>query len=342
MSVIRGTGLTGYPELVRDLGADPEPLLLGAGVSPRDVARFDTFIPYLALIQAVESAAAVTRTPDFGRRLAAEWQGIEILGPVGVAARTTGTVADALATFEQYLYAYSPAISVVIRDEGEISVVEFSIVIPHHPPAPQTIEMSLGVALRIVRFLLGSRYSPTAVYLPHPAQSPPVEYAKYFSCAPHFGDTRAGIAVRSADLARPILQDAMAHQIVLEYLDTVVDRQRPGTASSIRELVRQLLPTGGATITVVAEQFRLHPKTLQRRLAVEGVNFNAVVADVRRELAQRYLRDTDMTLSHLARELGYAEQSVLTRSCRRWFGASPATLRKVWRSAESGIASPSP
>ena len=33
---------------------------------------------------------------------------------------------------------------------------------------------------------------------------------------------------------------------------------------------------------------------------------------------ERYLRDTHITLSHLARELGYAEQSVLTHSCRRW------------------------
>jgi AraC-like DNA-binding protein len=44
-------------------------------------------------------------------------------------------------------------------------------------------------------------------------------------------------------------------------------------------------------------------------------------------MARRYLRDTDMTLTHLARELGYAEQSVLTRSCRRWFGSSPLAVR---------------
>ncbi|MCB9441936.1 MAG: hypothetical protein H6523_17020 [Mycolicibacterium sp.] len=38
-----------------------------------------------------------------------------------------------------------------------------------------------------------------------------------------------------------------------------------------------------------------------------------------------------MALSHRARELGYAEQSVLNRSCRRWFGATPAVLRARWR-----------
>ncbi|HEU4360243.1 MAG TPA: AraC family transcriptional regulator ligand-binding domain-containing protein, partial [Mycobacterium sp.] len=113
MAVIRGTCLTGYPELVADCGGDPAALLARAGISRSDVGRFDTFITYLALISAVESAAVTTRTSDFGRRLA-DRQGIEILGPVGVAARTSKTVAEALQIFEQYLGAYSPAIAAPI------------------------------------------------------------------------------------------------------------------------------------------------------------------------------------------------------------------------------------
>lgn len=108
-------------------------------------------------------------------------------------------------------------------------------------------------------------------------------------------------------------------------------------ASSIRELIRQLLPTGAATVPVIADQFRLHPKALRRRLAAEGTNFNAVVDDVRREVTERYLRDSDMTLTHLARQLGYAEQSVLSRSCQRWFGASQASLRAQWQRTASPI-----
>jgi AraC-like DNA-binding protein len=45
------------------------------------------------------------------------------------------------------------------------------------------------------------------------------------------------------------------------------------------------------------------------------------------------LRDTRITMAHLARELGYAEQTVLTRSCHRWFGEGPAAHRKTLRGA---------
>ena len=169
------------------------------------------------------------------------------------------------------------------------------------------------------------------MHFPHSPLTAQQEYLKYFGCTPRFGSQRAGFTLAADDLRRPLVRDAMAHQVVLDYLDTVIDRQRPTMAASIRELVRQLLPAGAATVPVIADQFRLHPKALRRRLAAEGTNFNAVVDDVRREMAERYLRDTEVTLTHLARELGYAEQSVLSRSCQRWFGASPAALRATWR-----------
>ncbi len=331
MSVIRGMSLTGFPALVSELGAEPETLLSRAGISRSDVGRFDAFFTYLAFIHAVESAAAATHTPEFGRRLA-QRQGIEILGPVGVAAGTAATVAEAFAIFEQYLAAYSPAISVVIGAKGDHAFVEFKVLIAHPPAHPQSTELSLGVMLRVLRFLLGSRYAPTSVDLPHQPLVARAEYVRYFSCTPRFESRRAGFAIPAKDLDRPLARDAMAHQVVLEYLDTVVDRHRPAMASSIRELIRQLLPAGAATVPVIATQFRLHPMALRRRLVAEGTNFNAVVDDVRREMVEHYLRDTDVTLAHLARELGYAEQSVLNRSCRRWFGATPAALRTQWRS----------
>lgn len=82
---------------------------------------------------------------------------------------------------------------------------------------------------------------------------------------------------------------------------------------------------------MVAAQFNLHPKTLQRRLATEGTTFAQEMDRVRQEVAERYLRDTDSSLSHLTHALGYAEQSVLIRSCRRWFGRGPTAQREASR-----------
>jgi AraC-like DNA-binding protein len=136
--------------------------------------------------------------------------------------------------------------------------------------------------------------------------------------------------VRTAELSRPLNRDDVAHRAVVDYLSSITPLGA-GIVESVRTIVRQLLPTGAATLEVVAEQFHLHPKTLQRRLSDEGTTFATLVDQVRKDAADRYLRTTGMSLSHLARELGYAEQSVLTRSCKRWFGSGPAAYRNQTR-----------
>lgn len=328
MPIVRGTSLSNYPNLVSQLGGDPTALLTAAGIDPAAVGCHDVFVPLSRVAAAIESAAAGTNTPDFGRRLA-QLQGIEILGPVGVAARTSPTVADAVRIFEHYLSAYSPAINLrtTTLEDPERSFIEYQILDPELPSHPQGAELSLGVTLRVLRFLLGADYCPLSVHLPHDPLTDVSDYRSYFGCRPVFAEHAMGFTIRTADLGRPLQRDKLAHDAVMRYLTSITSAE-PRTVASVRTLVRQLLPSGQVTLELIAEQLSLHPKALQRRLAADGTTFAGIVDDVRRSLAERYLRDTRITLAHLARELGYAEQSVLTRSCHRWFGSGPAAYRK--------------
>lgn len=333
MSVVRGTALSYYPSLVAELGGDPSALLRSAGIREQDIGNYDAFIPFRAAIRAVESAAQATATPDFGRQMA-QGQGIEILGPVGVAARTAATVADALAIFNTFMTAYSPVISIQIQPltDPARSFIAVEFLLEGASSSPQTLELALGVSLGVFRLLMGTNYSGISVHLPHDPLTAPSDYAHYFGCRPYFAQRRGGFTVRTADLSRPLDRDDIAHRAVVDYLSSITPLGA-GIVESVRAIVRQLLPTGAATLDVVAEQFHLHPKTLQRRLADEHTTFAALVDDVRRDAADRYLRTTSISLSHLARELGYAEQSVLTRSSKRWFGTGPASYRAATRSS---------
>ncbi len=331
MSVARGTSLAHYPRLVAELGGDPDRLLRAAGIRPGDVGDFDMFIPFGGVLRAIESAAEVTATPDFGRRLAAR-QGIEILGPVGVAARTAATVADALNIFGTFMAAYSPAIGIRVTplDNPQRSFIVVEYIFEQAPPSPHSMELTLGVALRVLRLLLGSDWSPLSVHFTHDPLTSRAEYLSYFGCRPYFAQRTAGFTIRTSDLGRPLRRDDVAHRALVEYLNSITSPET-GFAQSVRTIVRQLLPTGAVTLHLIAPQFNFHPKTLQRRLADEGTTFAALVDEVRKETAERYLRTTQMSLSHLARELGYSEQSILTRSCRRWFGCGPLAYRKRQR-----------
>ncbi|WP_443082945.1 helix-turn-helix domain-containing protein [Variovorax sp. HW608] len=47
----------------------------------------------------------------------------------------------------------------------------------------------------------------------------------------------------------------------------------------------------------------------------------------RRELAQRYLRQPEVSLVQATYLLGFSDQSIFHRACKRWFNTSPGSYR---------------
>jgi len=332
MSLIRGSSLQGFPELVRELGGKPETLLDAAHVPIASVGNQDTFIDYRGVIVAVESAAVATSTPDFGRRLALR-QGLEILGPVGVAVRTAPTVAAALQAADQYMSVYSPALSTSVDLQPTEAHARFVWQLRDEriPSHRQVAELGLGIAVQVFRLLVGPEFRPVVVHLPHQPLTEVADYEEYFDCPVRFASDHAGFLVRRPDLARPLSSDSVVHEVVRDYLGSIAPPTGAETTAAIRALIQRLLPTGALTLELVAAQLALHPRTLQRHLAAEGTSLTTLVDEVRRDMAERYLRETDVPLGQLAGILGYSEQSALARSSRRWFGTAASAYRHQTR-----------
>ena len=88
---MRAEALRLFPEVVRELGGDPQVLLAQVHIDPPTLAEGDTLISYRAMIQLLELTAEDLGCPDFGLRLAARQGGIAVLGPLAVAMRNCGT-----------------------------------------------------------------------------------------------------------------------------------------------------------------------------------------------------------------------------------------------------------
>lgn len=328
MQLVRGSSLTGFAPLVIAHGGDPDALLAVAGIDPADAGPDDRFIPLRSAIAAVEEAATTLDAPDFGRQLGRR-QSIDILGPVAVAARTAATVAVAFDVLVTYMDSHSPGITARITDHADPALrrFEYGFLLHPAPPQAQAIELALGLTLQVLRLFLGTAYRPVAVHLPHPPRGADADYRGYFGCTPHFTAPVAGFTLRANDLLRPLNHDPLAHRLALTYLSEAQGRRTSDIADTVRSMVRQLLPTGELSAALVACQFGIHPKTLQRRLAAEGTTFPKLVDRIRRELAHRLLVGTDLPVSQVARQLGYGEHSVFTRACKRWFGVAPTEYR---------------
>jgi AraC-like DNA-binding protein len=334
MSLIRGASLQGYPDLVTELGADPGQLLRAAGVPRESVGDPEAWIDFDGFVAAVETAASVTGAPDFGRLLALR-QGVEILGPVGAALRTASTAGEAMTAANRYLSVYSPALRTELAPTGRADRVALTFGVLVRGPADrrQSTELALGVMLRVLRLLLGNRYSPLAVDVPHEALAPRADYVRYFGCKPRFAAPLAALEIATGDLARPVSAESGVHAVVRSYLSSVAPPDPGHLVDGVQRLIRHLLPTGALTLPLVAGQVLMHPRTLQRHLADAGRTFDELVDETRRDLAAQLLRDTDMPMTQLAGMLAFCEASVLTRACRRWFGMTPSAYRRAARQA---------
>jgi AraC-like DNA-binding protein len=336
MMLIRGTALTGFCGLVQGLGADPDRLLADAGIAREAIGDYGEFVGYVPLLELLEAAARETDTPDFGRRLAAS-QDIDVLGSVDAAARSAPTVSAALVTVERYLRAYTPALTTQIGPDHDPALARFEFQRTSTDlgaPYPQSIELALGVSLQVFRLLVESDWRPSQVHIPHPPLTDPSSYQDYFGGPVEFGSRWIGFTLRSDDLARPLSSDAATHDTLVTYLRLISPFRPQGVVPMVNDLIRRLLPSGTVELSAVADQIGMHPRTLRRRLGEEEVTFGELVQAVRRRTAEGYLRDTDMSLRHLASELGYLEQSGLTRASHRWFGMSPMAYRRTLRTAD--------
>ncbi|MFE0511447.1 AraC family transcriptional regulator [Streptomyces sp. NPDC058964] len=331
-ALVRGSALSGFRELVTELGGAPDDLLHRAGIAPATAGRYEEYLPFRRVMELLEAAAESTGTPDLGRRLGLR-QKADVLGPLVPAARTARTLAEAVEVFSRYLGTYSTACSLwLVSGPGDgLAFVEFRSALGGRWPYPQGVEAFLARALTVLQLLAGSSFRPVDIHVPHRALTPQADYESDYCTAVRFSQPRPGFTLSAADLGRPLEHDPVAHRVLVEHLAGTAPRDRACLVRPVAELAEQLLPKGVPTVEDIAARLGLHPRTLQRRLAAEGLSVTDLVDVVRRDTAERLLVETDMALGRIARRLGYAEQSALSRACRRWFGVTPSAIRRTAR-----------
>jgi AraC-like DNA-binding protein len=327
--MIRAQALHGYRELVDDMRGDHTRLLRRAGIRAAALDQMTALISFPAMINLLESSAAELDCADFGLRLA-DRQDVGVLGALAVAMRYSATVGDALRQASRYLYVHNPAVAFTTGAGEQPAQVRLNLELLHAHAADwaQTAEHGLGLAWRTVTLLSEGRSRLRGVWLPHPAVGTKAGYRSHFDAPISFRADHAALAIDASDLDLAISgQSSDLQKAAIAYLDTHTRRRRTSYRARVRQRVERLLGTGTCSSQHVANTLHMHPRTLQRRLREEGTTFDEIKDQTRRDFAQRYLANPDVSLTQVAALIDYQEQSALSRSCQRWFNATPRSVR---------------
>lgn len=159
---------------------------------------------------------------------------------------------------------------------------------------------------------------------------PPPHAARYAELAPasfHFDAAQPGLTVVTP-LEMLHRELPMAAPRVVERYEAEQQALREA-ASTLGLRVRRLLHVHGKppTIDDVARSLGMSPRSLDRNLDREGLNFRDMAREILIERARVMLAEPGATVTQVSRQLGFSDAANFTRSFRRATGTTPRDLR---------------
>jgi AraC-like DNA-binding protein len=270
--------------------------------------------------------------PAIGLKLGTETR-VERSDPAAIAALCSQSFGDALQRMARYKQLTCPEEIQLTKTNGKCAV-EFRWLLARDTEPAVLVDLCLSWILAIGRRGVGGPMSPLRVELTRPPAHRLIIEA-HFGCRARFKAGRDALIFRESDLDRPfVTHNADLLAMLGAQLDAEVDarRSRQSLGDQVKITVKRLLAGQRPTIEVVARQLNLSSRTLQRRLAEDGVTFQQTLDEARRELAHYYLGQSSVELNETAYLLGYEDPNSFFRAFHDWEGTSPGQWRSSHRS----------
>jgi AraC-like DNA-binding protein len=248
--------------------------------------------------------------------------------PICLAALSASTFRDAIERAGRYKQITCPE-DIRVVDAGRESRVQFRWLLTRDK-APVVLQDLCFAWIHMLGELgTGHALVPVRVELSRPPAHR-AGYTSHFKCPVRFNAAADSLVFDRADLDRPFrtrnpdLLAMIAPQLEAE----LADRQTATSlADRVKATVKRLLAGRRPDLGDVARELGVSTRTLQRRLTGQGVTYQQMLEDARRDLAHHYLLHSALDLSETAYLLGYEDASSFFRAFNQWEGSSPGRWR---------------
>ena len=192
--------LTGLPQLLRDLGQEPEPVIAAVGLRPADLADPEAALPFEVVGQLFQACVAQTGCAHFSL-LMGQRSGLATLGVVGQLMRHAPDLRQAILDLCRNQHRYVRGSVVYLATIGEAAVWGFGVHYPAMPAVEHFSEAAVAVGANALRELAGVR--PEEVLLSR-ALPPDLEvYRRFFGVTPQFGAEQNALVLPKRMLDTP-------------------------------------------------------------------------------------------------------------------------------------------
>ena len=322
--------LLGSLEAAQELGINLGATLREYRIEARLLESPEGFLTHYQVINFLETVAERFDCQHFGFLVGKHQPPLQ-LGQVAQVLKLSPNLHSALENAFNYQALYSEQNRHELVIEGGYASFIRRDRTPFHGRAVQLHTLGIVQLIKMFRALCGSHWNASSISFAHGAPKEKRQYQRLFQCPVGFDREFDGIVFPESDLSRPVATaDAELLSIVLAHLDTLrADQELAGDiVSKTGNYIRRKIGTNLCNLDSCAQLFNLHPRAFQRNLAEHNCTFKQLLLEIRMELAQQYLRSSDINLSDLTEMLGYQNLSAFSRAFKNSYGLSPELWRK--------------
>ena len=255
-------------------------------------------------------ASKILKNPHAGLRIGAHFTPLDF-NALGVTFLSSFNLLEALQRLDRYETLLNSRLDfTVIEHDNHIELT--ATVEGLLPEALEHIENTrAAVVLELARLALGQDFHPRSIAFTYPEPADTNDHTELAHCPLIFSAHISSITFELADAHRPFT--AANRELALcndRFLDEMLEElKEEDLISTVKRTIIAELPSGAPCEAGVAERVFMSSRTLQRKLAEEGTSFRTLVADIRQDLALRYITDVKMPLSEISYMLGFADTS---------------------------------
>jgi len=316
-------------------GLSATELLQRAEVKPYVLNQKSARIPFYQHAALLDLAAKATENGCFGLDLAANEGDPRDNGLLAYAALSSKTLGEALKVVERYFHVLNEAIDVGLEFSPREVTIDYHLSDADLAAPRQATEFGAANLVRSLRFLTNSRLRPGEVKFRHARNHEIAKFERFFGCPVRFGTRHNSLTFSRRQLTLPIATaDKRLHGFLTGYCEEILASREDGSPDlrhRVERIIAKLLCRGEAETEAVAHELGMSVRTLARRLGELGVSFAQILDELRHDLALRYLRDPNLSLSQIAFLLGYSELSAFSHAFRRWTRTTPGEWRTKYR-----------
>ena len=317
--------------LARGLGANVERLLADAELEPAQLRDDENRIDLIYLMRLGRGVIQQTARPDLGLALGRN-QTLGDYGYPGLAAMTAPDLGQALAAVMRY----EPLLSRCYRGSSQLvrgtdsAALMFYSIAPYNDYNRFVVDAVLSGWQRLMQRLLQQPAPVLRVEIEFPAPDYLAAYGQTFSCPIQFEAPRNALILRPESLTQPLPESSPGlHQSLRHTCEDLLNRV--ALANSYRNKVLKVLGTmlHGETPSIeqVAQQLGIPSWTLRRKLKEEDCAYQALVDEIRRDVALSYMKNTELSFGEIAYLLGFSTPGTFQRAFKRWSGQTPGEFR---------------